>query len=240
MRNQRSFMNCNDVQELSPLYRTGELDPERAAALIAHLAACRDCARDVELDERLRQAVLAEAVDTAAADLAIRRRLSREIRVRRLWIAAGVAAMLVVAFVVNRALAGSKAVVAAAALDHRREVIDHERRIWFSEPDQLDALAARQGISASAPTAIAGYRMEHAKLCRLNGRIFLHVVYSDGSREFSLFLRQPDSEGFTTVRVASSGGEQVAAFETGHALAMIVTDRASDAAEFARIAAAAL
>ena len=46
----------------------------------------------------------------------------------------------------------------------------------------------------TAPAAIAGYHMEHAKLCRLNGRIFLHVVYSDGSREFSLFLRQPDSQ----------------------------------------------
>ena len=55
-------MNCNDVQELSPLYRAGELDAERAAALAAHLDGCRDCARDVELDERLRKAVLAEPV----------------------------------------------------------------------------------------------------------------------------------------------------------------------------------
>jgi len=233
-------MNCNDAQELSPLYRAGELDPQRAAALAAHLAGCRDCARDVELDARLRQAVLAEPVDPAAADLAIRRRLVREARLRRVWIAAGVAAMLVAAFVVSRAGAGSKAVYAAAAQDHRREVIDHEKRMWFSQPDQLDTLAARQGLSTTAPAAIAGYRLEHAKLCRLNGRIFLHVVYSDGSREFSLFLRQPDSQRFATVHVASSGGEQVAAFETAHASAMIVTDRASDAAEFARIAAAAL
>jgi hypothetical protein len=66
------------------------------------------------------------------------------------------------------------------------------------------------------------------------------VVYSDGSREFSLFLHQPDSQRITPVHVASSGGEQVAAFETAHVSAMIVADRATDAAEFARIAAAAL
>jgi anti-sigma factor RsiW len=233
-------MNCNDAQELSPLYRAGELDAERTAAVAAHLAGCQDCARDVELDARLRKAVLAEPVDSAGADLAIRRRLVREARLRRVWIAAGVAAMLVIALVIGRAGAGSKAVFAAAVQDHRREVIDHERRTWISQPDQLDALAVRQGLSATAPAAIAGYRLEHAKLCRLNGRIFLHVVYSDGSREFSLFLRQPDSGHLTTVHVASSGGEQVAAFDTAHASAMIVTDRASDAAEFARIAAAAL
>ena len=233
-------MNCNDAQELSPLYRAGELDAERAAALAAHLAGCRDCARDVELDERLSKAVLAEPVDTSRADLAIRRGIDSQVRMRRVWIAASVAAMLVVAFFVSRAGAGSKAVFAAAAQDHRREVIDHEKRTWFSQRDQLDALAARQGLSTAAPAAIAGYHMEHAKLCRLNGRIFLHVVYSDGSREFSLFLRQPDSQGLTKVHLASSGGEQVAAFDTAHASAMIVTDRASDAAEFARIAAAAL
>ena len=144
VRDQRSFMNCNDAQELSPLYRAGELDAERAAALAAHLAGCRDCARDVELDERLSKAVLAEPVDTSRADLAIRRGIDSRISLLRVWIAAGVAAMLVVALVISLASAGSKAVFAAAAQDHRREVIDHEKRTWFSQPDQLDALAARQ------------------------------------------------------------------------------------------------
>jgi anti-sigma factor RsiW len=235
-------MNCNDVLDLSPQYRAGELDAERAAAVAAHLNACPDCARDVELDARLRRVVLAEPVDTAAADVAIRRRLNREIRLRRVSFAAGIAALLLVGLglMMYRAGTGSKTIYAAAAQDHRREVIEHERRAWVSQPERWDALAARQGISPSAPSAIAGYHVEHAKLCRLNGRIFLHVVYSDGSREFSLFLHQPDSQRLTPVHVASSGGEQVAAFETAHVSAMIVADRATDAAEFARIAAAAL
>jgi anti-sigma factor RsiW len=233
-------MNCNDVSELSALYGAGELDAERAAAVAGHLDRCPDCASDVELDARLRRAVLAEPVDTAGADLAIRHRIGRDTRWRRMSIAAGIAAVLVVGVVVYRAGARSSAVYAAAAQDHRREVVDHERRTWFSQPEQMNALAARQGISAGAPAAIAGYHVEHAKLCRLNGRIFLHVVYSDGSREFSLFLRQPDAGHSSSIRVAGSGGEQVATFETAHVSAMIVTDHASDAAEFARIAAAAL
>ena len=233
-------MNCNDVIELSPAYLSGELDPARAAAVAAHLDSCADCARDVDLDTRLRRTVLAEPVDTATADLAIRRRVAREARLRRMSIAVGIAALLVVGIVVHRAVSVKTAsVYAAAAQDHRREVVNHESRRWISEPEQMDALATRQGISATAPVAIAGYHVEHAKLCRLNGRIFLHVVYSDGAREFSLFLRQPDAHP-TPVQVAGADGEQVAAFETAHVAAIIVTDRAADAAEFAALAAAAL
>ena len=212
--------------------------------MAAHLDGCPACARDVELDARLCRVVLAEPVDTSSADLAIRRRVAREARLRRMSIAAGIAALLAVGIIifpkVYQVATRGRADYSAAAQDHRREVVDHESRRWVSRPDQMDALATRQGISESAPTAIAGSSVQHAKLCRLNGRIFLHVVYSDGSREMSLFLRQPDSKQLVPVHVAGTGGQQVAAFETAHVSAMIVTDRASDAADLARIAAAAL
>ena len=99
---------------------------------------------------------------------------------------------------------------------------------------------SRLGIAVSAPASIDGYRLEHAKLCRLNGNVFLHAVYSDGSREFSLFLRQPDAQHPSPMCVTETGGEQIAAFETEHVTAIIVTDRRTDAAKFARAAAAVL
>ncbi len=237
-------MNCQESTELSPLYLSGELDPARAAAFAAHLDGCADCARDLDLDTRLRQAVLAEPVNTAASDLHIRRAIGRQARLRRISILAGIAAMLVIGIVVYRAATRVAPLYAAAAQDHRREVIDHERRNWVSEPAQVSALASRLGISETAPASIDGYRLEHAKLCRLNGRVFLHAVYSDGSREFSLFLRQPDSSRqpdshASPLRITRSGSEQIAAFETAHVTAMIVTDR-SGAAQFAQAAAAAL
>lgn len=236
-------MNCNDVVELSPLYLSGELDPARTAVFAAHLNSCPDCTRDFELDAHLRRAVLAEPVDTSAADLAIRHGLARDLRMRRIWVAAGVAAMLVagtfIVRVVDRSRAEANLVCAAAAQDHLREVLNHEPRTWASQPEKVGALAARIQMSESAPAAIEGYRLEHAKLCRLNGRIFLHAVYSNGSHEFSLFLRQPDSHP-SSVRVTGSGGEEVAAFETSHVAGMIVTDHASEAAHLAQSAAAAL
>jgi anti-sigma factor RsiW len=236
-------MKCNEVIELSPLYLAGNLDPGRAAEFKAHLAACQDCARDLSLDARLRRAVLAEPLDGTAADLKIRRSIARQLRLRRMSIAVGIAAMLVAAVLVfprvYRIATQGSAVYAAAAEDHRREVVEHARRNWVSQPDQVDALAARQGI-ASARAEIDGYRLEHAKLCRLNGRIFLHAVYSDGARGFSLFLRQPDGGHTSPVRVTVTGRECVAGFETSRAAAIVVADRASDAARFAQAAAAAL
>jgi anti-sigma factor RsiW len=232
-------MNCIDVADLSPLYLSGELEAARAADFDEHVKGCADCAHDVELDRRLRRAVLAEPIDTASADCAIRRVTARRSRWRPVSIAAGIAATLVVGILIYRAAARAAPIYAAAAQDHRREVIDHELRNWVTQPEQLIALASRLGISESAPASIDGYRLEHAKLCRLNGRVFLHAVYSDGSREFSLFLCQPESHG-SPIRIEGSDGQKIAAFETAHVTAMIVADRADDAAGFAQAALAAL
>jgi anti-sigma factor RsiW len=237
-------MNCNDAIELSPLYLSGELDAARAAELAAHLDTCPDCARALELDARLRRAVLAEPVDAARTDLEVRRRIGQHQRWHRVSIAAGIAAMLAVGVVVYprvyHVVTRDSAVYAAAAQDHRREVVDHERRTWISQPDQVDALAARQGISAPPPASIAGFHLEHGKLCRLNGRIFLHLVYADASREFSVFLRQPDSPDVSAGRVANVGNECVAGFKTPRTAGLVVTTETRDAAEIARTAAAAL
>lgn len=236
MYQQGGSVNCNEVIELSPLYLSGELDLARATAFTAHLGSCPDCARAFALDSRLRREVLAQPADTARIDHEIRREIGRQSRWRRASIAGGIAAMLALALFIYRKTAAPDAAYAAAAQDHRREVVDHERRTWMSQPEQVDALAARQGISMPP---IAGYRLEHAKLCRLNGRIFLHAVYSDGAREYSLFLHQPDAHP-TSVRIAETGGECVAGFETPRVTAMVVTEQPPQAAEFARLAAAAL
>src|SRR5690349_4765987 len=74
-----------------------------------------------------------------------------------------------------------------AVRDHRIEVIESSPRRWLDNPAALQALAAKQGLPVPKP---AGYQLERGKLCRLQGRIFLHLVYSDGSHEASLYLRE--------------------------------------------------
>lgn len=211
--------------------------------------------RAEEMDARLRAAILAEPIDTAALDAGILRRIAVQVNRRRIqrgkWIAgAGIAAMLAIAaggywFLPNR---GSAAMCADAARDHRVEVVEHQRRNWLTDAAAIDALAARRGLSASAAEAIApaGYRLERGKLCRLGGRVFLHLVYSNGLHEFSFYLRDSaPSEAFpgTSRAIAAGlnldlGAEHVAEVPSVRFTALVVTDESQDAArDIARLTA---
>jgi hypothetical protein len=210
---------------------------------------------DELLDAQLRAAILAEPIDATALDAHIRQQTAVEEHRRRIrrgkWIAAaGIAAMLAIAvggywFLPNR---GPAAMCADAARDHRVEVVEQQRRNWLKDAAAIDALAARRGLSASAAEAIApaGYRLERGKLCRLGGRVFLHLVYSNGAREFSFYLRDSaPSETFPGTRRAIGAGlnldlgaEHVAQVPSARFTALVVTDESQDAArDIARLTA---
>ena len=210
---------------------------------------------DELMDAQLRTAILAEPIDTVALDAGIRRQIVVQENRRRIqrgkWIAAaGVAALLAIAvggfwFLPNR---GPAAMCADAARDHRVEVIEHQRRTWLTDAAAIDALAARRGLSGSAAEAIApaGYRLERGKLCRLGGRVFLHLVYSNGAHDFSFYLRDsPPSETFPgTGRAIGAGinvnlgAEHVAQVPSVRFTALVVTDESQGAArEIARLTA---
>jgi anti-sigma factor RsiW len=263
-----NIMNCSEIAELTPLYLSLELDRDRAAAFDAHLKSCPSCMRELErqarLDAELREVVAGEPVDTASVDRRVRERIAAESEgsswlapLHRRWVivAIGAAAALLIVAVGYRGLLGSRVapVYAAAALDHRREVVQNEPRHWKVDPSAVAALAESQGIPVSAPAALSSgaYRLERAKLCFLDGRIFLHLVYSDGTQEFSVYLRQRGAESLPgrtretdngrVLHTSDSGSEHVASFQTDGLTVMVVTDQSADTAlHFARFAAATL
>lgn len=214
----------------------------------------RDEDRDELTDAQLRAAILAEPMDTTALDSSIRKQIAVDVNRRSIqrgkWIgAAGVAALFAIAvggywFLPNR---GPAAMCADAARDHRVEVVERQRRNWLTDAAAVDALAARRGLSAAAAETMApaGYRLERGKLCRLGGRVFLHLVYSNGVREFSFYLRDSaPTETFPgTARAIGAlnlnlGAEHVAQAPSPRFTALVVTDESQDAAgEIARFAA---
>lgn len=236
-------MNCKDVTELSSLYVSHGLDSRQSADFEAHLGVCPACARAVDLDAALRKTVLEESLDPAGIDREVRRRIGGAVRMRRVLATAAIAALLILGVLVYRRAGAANPVYVAAALDHRQEVVYRERRNWATDAGAVAALGRRRGIAVPALDALvpAGYRFEHAKLCRLNGLIYLHLVYSEGSREISVFLRPPDSAGRAEVRIAQVGGECVAAFDNAHVSAIVVTEQSrAKAAEVARYASSVL
>lgn len=84
--------------------------------------------------------------------------------------------------------------------------------------------------------APVGYRLEHGKLCRLDGRPFLHLVYTNGANEVSVFLRPWDdpepSQGTAMETVNNSvlytvdiGPEHLSFFQTRQLTAVVVSDQ---------------
>jgi len=264
-------MTCSEVTYLTPLYVTGELDARRAAEFDAHLKSCPACMRELErqarLDVRLREMLLAEETDVARVDRRVRELIAAESagaalpqlqpRSRR-WLGAAVSIAAVVILVIGlgyRALLGTRVarVYADAAFDHHLEIVLHGPRPWLTDPAEIAVLAGQQGIAPSAVTALAssGYHLNRGKLCFLDGRIFLHLVFSDGTQEFSVYLHKRDARPLPgPVREIANGkplctsdikSEHVAFVESSTLVALVVTDQSADAAlNFARFASAVL
>jgi hypothetical protein len=196
--------------------------------------------KDDQIDEQLRAAILAEPVSTASLDARIRHEMNRGSIRRGKWIAAiSIAAMLAMVIGGYRLLANRDAAICNdAARDHRIEVAEHAQRRWLSDPAALASLAATRGLPAAPVNAIApdGFKFEHGKLCRLGGQVFLHLVYSDGAQEVSIYLRKRDASG--SPNTVSQGN--VAVESTRGVVAVAVTSGSKiDAASVARHAAQA-
>ena len=231
-------MNCREIAELMPLYLSGDLDEARAAEFTGHLSACPDCAqtakREQDCDARLREIVLSDSADAnpvirrvreriAGESLAsiVRHPVSRSTR-RFAVILIGAAAAFALVLLGYHGLLGPQVprVYAAAVQDHRLEVVEHQPRRWLTDPLEILELARRQGIALPSIAALAprGFQLDRAKICFLSGEAFLHLVYSNGSQEFSVYLRHQSFGQLPGLARISAGGSGFyeCALDSGH------------------------
>jgi hypothetical protein len=129
-------MNCTDVSTLVPLHLTGEPDRPRARELQDHLRDCPSCnaelGQQAAFDALLRDSVLAEPINSAPLERRLQNFIARESqRIWRHWMYAAAA-------------------VAAAARNHRYEIVDRQPRKWLADQVPIEDLAAaKEGSSAS-------------------------------------------------------------------------------------------
>jgi len=248
-------MNCNDVEQLAPAFLSGELPADRTSEFQSHLDSCFECQRlmtgQAELDARLRHQILADVPDTAALDLRVRQAIAIVNPARRRFISprlaiAALAAILILALAValrSRLRAQPVELCSDAARDHLREIVHQEPRRWTAGRAGVETLGQRVGLAPEAVSAfsVSGYRLERGRLCRLDGRVFLHLVYSNGARQFSLFLTSAGAFTDSGLFATEVSGEHVATIQSSHARAVVVTEESGDAARaLARIAMSAL
>jgi hypothetical protein len=216
-------MTCEQINELSPLYLSGQLDAGRRSDFAQHLAGCADC----ELDQRVRAALLAEPIDIAPLERSIR----QQIRGRRVprWavaIAASIAIMIAGGMAYRVFFrAPVPPICIAAAQDHEREIVNGEPRRWLSDPSAIDALAEKQGVPASAISALGttGYRLERARLCFLKKQIFVHLVYFKNGTQFSVYLRPRGELPGNSVQETEIGPDGLAYFQSSRLTAVFVS-----------------
>jgi hypothetical protein len=192
-----------------------------------------------DLDRKLRDAYTRDPVDTRALERAIRTEIRRESRGRtalRFASAAALAVAILGGYWVARRSPEPK-IYRDAALDHRAEVVQKLPRRWRTTDPELDTLTARFGLSRQR-VALSGYRLLRAKICLLDGQRVLHLVYNDGSGEYSLFLpagNKPVPEGETW-----DGAEHIEGFHAGRKTGLVVSDgTAADCRRFAKTVALA-
>jgi anti-sigma factor RsiW len=245
-------MNCGEFEELAPLWHSGELDREQRSDFDAHVADCAACAAELReqeaADERLREIIAAEPADTRAIEARVMRRIARG-RIQRWAIPAGLAAAAVlIVLVMGRspkptpAPPMNPAIFADAVRDHTAELIHHAPRRWRADPSEVTAIEKSQGIEDADVKALeaTGYRLQRAKICRLGGAPWIHLVYARDGREFSVYLRVRESQSVPEAE-SSSGNLQLASFTHGRVQAVIVTDAPKgECAKFAKEAEHAL
>jgi hypothetical protein len=198
---------------------------------------------DDELDERVRAAMRAEAVDTSRVAAAVRGQIAP--RPRTVPGCAVAAAALLVTLLATlfsyRTFHREQipAVCSAAVEDHQREIVNGDPREWLTGLSAIQALAQKQGVPQAAIAALdsTGYRLERARLCFLQKQIFLHLVYSKRGGEYSVYLRPraPEPSFDRSVR----GTENLAYFETNRLTAVFVSQD-TGARAFARAGAKVL
>jgi anti-sigma factor RsiW len=233
-------MNCRGIMEVAPLYLSRELQGEQRVLFEAHLAECRDCAREVEqqmaADTALREGLAAPLPNSAQVEGSVRKQLAR-VRSHR-WIMTAAAAVAVLAISKYGLLRSSPAtqIFLDAAEDHRVEVAEHQPRRWRTDPAEIEILTARYPLPSVATLAPEGYRLEKAKMCRLNGQPALHLVYTNGSTEVSVFVRSQTGSAHG-VRMTGAG---LASFQNDRVEVIAASGSTGECLEFARIAAAKL
>jgi anti-sigma factor RsiW len=258
-------MTCKDFQTLTPLYLSGELDKSLADLYDSHMKTCAACAEEFSaqrgIDAALLRSILMQRAESAEVEEYVRQKIAAEapaetlhvrfLPARRRWIAAigSVAAVALVGFFGYREFLSKNipSVYAAVAQDHHREVVEQRPRSWVNSIAEIGSLAEQQGFSATLPESLvpAGNRLERAKLCRLDGHVYLHLVYSDGAQEFSVFLlprggvkpagssAQPANDSMAEaapVHSAELGSEHLASVQSDRIIATVVTDRSSQSA----------
>ena len=244
-------MNCDDIEAISPLWLSRELDAAQQLAVHSHLAGCPRCAAflkeqaalDARIAHSLRDAAGEREPGAANVERLVLKRIAAERLRRRVFTLAAAAALAGALFVGYRGRASEPPprIFVDAARDHRLEVVEHQPRRWRTEMPDIERLAGRFGLSGERALSMApkGYWLLHARTCGLEGQPALHLVFTDGTRDVSVYVRKAAGPG--QLRTAAVDGEQLASlYSAGYETVAVTPGNKDDCVQIVRRAASML
>jgi|SRR5947209_4619601 len=198
-------MDCKTVGELRN--RQDRLTRFEREAFERHFSECVAChteCADTYIDVIVRETVLADHFDTTAFERGVRSKMRRAERppwFRSLqWQVAPLLALaLLLLFLLLRPRAVSPTILSEAIEDHSEEVVHHSPLEWTSDSGRIATLMYSWTGNAALDKRLApaGFHLDRVRICELMNRTYLHLVYSDGAREVSIFVRKRDGESLT-------------------------------------------
>ncbi|MCU1309608.1 MAG: hypothetical protein JWO20_733 [Candidatus Angelobacter sp.] len=199
-------MNCSDLERNALLFFAHDLDAKQSAEFLVHVSSCVECKKifrpQQELNVLIRQTILDEKLDTSSLEQQILSKIDnlqlqqRGLRFPTVFGLAAAAAILVV--VVGLALffsitAKELRLYADASTDHHVEVVENARREWTFQPELISQLGRQAtGAPTKVPLSLQGYVLTRGKICSLQNRRYLHLVYKSNQNEISLFITRSD------------------------------------------------
>ena len=205
-------MTCREVKELIYLYMDNELDARGTLEVQRHLDTCSVCVRGLtgmlEQDRTLREAARAEVVDSAKLRQLIIEDVKRHpaaslpMVVRRAagWKRfAAIAAMLVVAIGIAVALLVFGARVPKVYADAVSDHLDHCTLQVLGDDASDPAIlkpAAKDycGVAVLPDLSQYGFANAHARECKLDEEVFMHLIYFSGDQPLSVFVSTHSSK----------------------------------------------
>ena len=202
-------MNCTYSDQVTDAYLSGEIEgPEWRT----HLNKCSECAAKLsaesDFDLVIKHAVNEERLQTRQLEAHVRNAIRNSspwkspvmVLVRYSFAATAIFATLLVAtFGYAKGRMDLSATCGDAVDDHQEEVIGKAPRKWKVEDKDVQALAQKMVGDPQAAQRVtpAGYHLVGARVCVLHGKRYMHLDYSDGTNQVSLFLRHRDIQPLT-------------------------------------------
>ncbi len=199
-------MKCNDLQNLMPLFLSGELDGQGSADFERHIETCAACQTEMNLqknyDNLLRAAFAEETLETAALRERVRRQIRAAEKPRASWwkipqmrfgfAAAALLIVLCAAIFYFIAKQNQPTIYAGVARDYTEDVIERMPKNGWRDGESPAAIYAREQLGDAVVSSIApeGFRLVRTRVCNPAGEPFVHLIFDNGAKQISFYVRK--------------------------------------------------